>query len=225
MADNLMEELLFPTPIWWTELDVDNDAIASFCYSVRDKGKGMSRSNVGGFQSPDFDGEDMLDSDHALGDLARRIKALGEDIHARFKPWGCNVRLANIWMNINNSNSGDYNVTHTHPGSVLSGVYYVKTPPDSGDLIFHRDHTSAFLFASAGVMQSSCEGGEDTPWCWSQMAYPPVAGRLMFFPAWLPHGVEAGHNVEDRISVSFNLTPQIENESAYFGEVAKHYGV
>ncbi len=38
-------------------------------------------------------------------------------------------------------------------------------------------------------------------------------------------GVEAGHNVEDRISVSFNLTPQIENETAYFGEVAKHYAM
>ena len=47
----------------------------------------------------------------------------------------------------------------------------------------------------------------------------------MLFPAWLPHGVEAGHNVEDRISVSFNLTPQIENETAYFGEVAKHYAM
>ena len=74
-------------------------------------------------------------------------------------------------------------------------------------------------------MQCNCEGGEDAPWSWSQMAYPPVAGRLMFFPAWLAHGVVAGHNVEDRISVSFNLTPQVENESAYYGEVAKHYGV
>ena len=46
MADNLVEELLFPTPIWWTELDVDNEAIASFCYSVRDKGKGMSLSLI-----------------------------------------------------------------------------------------------------------------------------------------------------------------------------------
>ena len=39
-----------------------------------------------------------------------------------------------IWANINNKE--DYNISHTHPYSHYSGVYYVKVPKNSGNLYF-----------------------------------------------------------------------------------------
>ena len=221
----LTEELLFPTPIWWTELGLNVEDLTSLCYKMRDESTDSSqRSNLGGWQSIDMDGEAMLSNPDSFGELARAIKNVGVDVHNKFRPHGTTVRLANIWININKGE--DLNITHTHPGSVVSGVYYVKTPPDCGRISFHRDHHSSFCFASAGAMMSACEGGEDTPWMWSQFSYPPIHDRLMLFPAWLAHGVEPGKpGIEDRISISFNLVPEYSDKEAYYGGVTQHHGV
>ena len=38
------------------------------------------------------------------------------------------------WTNINGS--GDFNLKHNHPRSDLSGVFWIKTPKDSGSIVF-----------------------------------------------------------------------------------------
>ena len=48
----------------------------------------------------------------------------------------------------------------------------------------------------------------EVPHTHSTWSYPPVAGRLMLFPAWQAHGVRENMTNEDRISISFNFIPQ-----------------
>jgi uncharacterized protein (TIGR02466 family) len=92
---------------------------------------------------------------------------------------------------------GASNAVHTHPHSVLSGVYYVAAGPGSGDLFFHDPRPVAVMTAPPVTGY--------TPWTFQQVNYPPRPGRLLLFPAWLPHGVGPNRSPGDRVCVSFNV--------------------
>jgi uncharacterized protein (TIGR02466 family) len=214
----ITQELLFPTPVWWQDFELDTNELTTICHHVRDEYGGQIRSNVGGYQSNDFNGAHLLTVDDELGKLANRLTEMASEIYARFEPQGTHVELANLWININNGS--DYNVTHTHPGSVISGAYYVTAPEDAGKIVFCRDHSSAFNFSSVGTMQDFALG-EGEPWLWNQFSYPPMVNRCIMFPAWLPHKVERSETQEERISISFNLVPVQTHDRISYGIVKK----
>ena len=53
------EEFLFPTPVWWTDLNINLSDLLETIYSIRDNHETQVRSNVGGYQSQDFDGDGL----------------------------------------------------------------------------------------------------------------------------------------------------------------------
>jgi uncharacterized protein (TIGR02466 family) len=105
------------------------------------------------------------------------------------------------WMNVNRM--GDENLLHCHPGSFLSGTYYVKTPDDmkGGEIVFRDPRGPAVaMYETPGI---------ELPWVGSGVGIPftPAAGQLLIFPGWLEHRVapfEASGG--DRISIAFNAT-------------------
>ena len=109
--------------------------------------------------------------------------------------------LGNMWANVNPTYS--YNKTHTHPNSMWSGVYYIKVPKNSGKLFLEDPRP--------GPNQHMPRRADNLPeMLWRVCAYEPVEGRMIFFPSWLPHGVDINMNTEKgeknwRISVSYNF--------------------
>lgn len=212
------QELLFPTPVWWQDFDLDTDKLTDICHQIREEFGGLVRSNVGGYQSNDLNGEHLLTVDDELGKLARNLKDMADNIYAMFEPQGTRVEMANLWININHGK--DYNVTHTHPGAVLSGAYYVTAPENAGNITFLRDHSSAFNISSCGTMQDFAQG-EGEPWIWNQYGYPPVKNRCIMFPAWFPHRVESSETEDERISISFNFVPRQIHDKIVYGAVKR----
>jgi len=109
--------------------------------------------------------------------------------------------LGNMWANINPTYS--YNKTHTHPNSLWSGVYYIKVPKNSGKLFLEdpRPGPNTYMPRRIDTLPEQL---------WRIVAYEPIEGRLIFFPSWLPHGVDINMNTEKgeknwRVSVSFNF--------------------
>ena len=103
----------------------------------------------------------------------------------------------NFWININEYK--DYNITHKHPGALISGVYYVKTPKDCGNIIFEHPSES---FQSEWRMTPSDYNNYNSGTWW----LPSEENNLYLFPSWLKHRVEPNLNKnENRISISFNL--------------------
>ena len=96
-----------------------------------------------------------------------------------------------------------YNKTHTHPNSLWSGVYYIKVPKNSGKLFLEDPRPGPNTH-----MPRRVEGVPEA--LWRVCAYEPAEGRMIFFPSWLPHGVDINLNTDKgeknwRISVSFNF--------------------
>lgn len=183
----------FPTPIWWCDLQIDNDYLLNYCYSLREKDpEGRKISNKGGWQSQEICGDDISElADAAINASARSIADYG------YNQQKTGLFFGNSWININNR--GDTNQIHLHHGSFLSGVYYVKANEDSGDIYFFRNFDQYF------ITNGMAEVVNHTPLSAGVVHYPPKTGRLIVFPSNLLHSVNENVDDEDRISIAFNI--------------------
>jgi uncharacterized protein (TIGR02466 family) len=104
------------------------------------------------------------------------------------------------WINVNHA--GDFNMLHSHPGSFLSAVYYVRVPRamKGGEIFFHDPR---------GPVVAMYETPEiELPWVGTGLGIPfqPATGQLFLFPAWLEHRVERFEGSGARISIAFNAS-------------------
>ena len=104
-----------------------------------------------------------------------------------------------IWININKP--GDFNIKHNHPGSDLSGVFWVKSLQKSGNLTFHSPNVMS-QFAQINSIKD--EIGKKL-FSTRSIAFEPIEGGLVLFPSDLSHAVQENKSDEDRISVAFNI--------------------
>lgn len=179
---------VFKIAVYKNELLLDNDKLKNLSLKIKKDNESKVISNRGGFQS----GNLLLDEN---------LKALiiGAEYHANkfandlgYK----DVKMLNIWCNINEYK--DYNVTHAHSKSTFSGVYYVNTPEDCGNIVFHAPHFQ--------LLEMEAQVTENNFYTSSTWWLPADVGMLYIFPSWLLHHVQPNMNKnEERISYSFNF--------------------
>jgi len=180
---------LFSVPLYRTKFNIDNEKILQYCLSLEKTDPGRIISNLGGYQSNDIDG-----TPPELQELFSLITAFSTNICEKMEIYP--VRMFNSWVNINRYK--DMNWPHTHSDAIISGVYYVKTPYNCGDIEFENpasDSINPFLRWYDSNCFHACN--------WKM---PTEEGLLYLFPSWLRHGVNPNFNKEeDRVSISFNL--------------------
>ena len=108
-----------------------------------------------------------------------------------------------MWANINPPNA--MNRAHIHPNSLWSGVYYVKTLPNSGDLKIDDPRSAA------SMSRPRQKEGPKPSRLWRETHFDPKPGRLIMFPAWLTHCVDPNNSNDIRISISFNFMQKCFN--------------
>jgi|TARA_B100001094_G_C17857625_1_gene635808 hypothetical protein len=172
----------FPTLLWSKKVDFDNDLLAKEIYEYSKSQPNQSLSNVGGYQGDLFHNQNWV------------------DMVANNCPQWEDEPLKNLiiypWCNINQK--GAYNIRHMHydRNLLLSGVYYVKVPKNSGTIRFW-DPRGPLIYA-----QKDNEYFNDST---SSQHIFPKPGLLLFFPTWLEHDVTPNESEEDRISIAFNV--------------------
>jgi len=177
---------LFPSRLFVREdCGLDLKELKEKCLEHQSVQPTVNFSNVGGYQGEDFEYEPLnkLISNTLtnISDPKRPLK--------RFQ--------ISSWVNINPP--GSYNQVHIHGAYkfFLTGVFYVQTPTNSGDICF-RDPRGPIgeccldeIYFSNGKAEIAKIG--------------PEPNTLLLFPTWLPHYVERNDSEEDRISISFNI--------------------
>ena len=180
---------LFKIGIYREQLPLDNKELEKYCYGIQEKQDGVNISNRGGFHSENLD-----KSNAELKELMKHITAYG-NFYSKQIGYG-EVELYNIWCNINSYK--DYNQLHCHPNAKVSGVYYVKTPENCGEIEFHNP-----AYQILQQSELSRPNNHYTSLFWWM---PAVEGIQYLFPSWLMHSVRPNMNKdEERISFSFNL--------------------
>tara|TARA_B100001175_G_scaffold298141_1_gene288487 strand:+ start:54 stop:653 length:600 start_codon:yes stop_codon:yes gene_type:complete len=190
---------LFPTLLYYTDVnnfDLIQKELINYCYQERKNfPESEHRSNKG-------------NSWHSKGHYMNTKNILSTTIYSTvfdyfeksgvFKK-GVNFSFHNAWININST--GGYNDTHHHPGSLLSGVLWVKSSKDSGNIMFD----DPAMFNESNIVTELSDDLKNhyhkDPEHWRN----PVEGLLLMFPSYLMHRVGVNKSNEDRISISFNL--------------------
>ena len=118
-------------------------------------------------------------------------------LHKYVSDYRCSpVEVANTWITFQYPHSKL--TKHTHPGSTISGVLYLKTDEKSSPIYFYNPNvftqfTSSLIPYSEYLNQS--------------VKFIPKTGDLLIFPSWLGHGSDDEENMSDeRIILSFNST-------------------
>ena len=117
-----------------------------------------------------------------------------------------------VWASVHPSCS--IHPTHVHPGATLSGVLYVATEPDDGQIVFTDPR------------------GTLPPFDDHRLGFRPAPGDILIFPPWLPHEVTssgrcgsatASADSRPRTSISFNLLADRSYEQQQRGRSTAQY--
>ena len=189
----MFRELHFPTPIYIADIkhptlnqELERDIVA---WSNKDKG--ITRTNVQGWHSTTNMNE-LPEYQSLVRMLYECQKTIYQQEHYESEPF-----LGNMWANINPP--GGMNRAHQHPNSLWSGVYWIKTPENCGDLKIDDPRSSA------AMCRPRQKPGELPTRLHRETHYKPIAGRCIMFPSWLMHCVDPNNSNDIRISVSFNF--------------------
>jgi uncharacterized protein (TIGR02466 family) len=105
--------------------------------------------------------------------------------------------ITNMWTTI--YPQGAFVPEHIHSNAYLSGVFYAKAPKNCGDIVFHDPAWIAKTMMLRSTVKASF------PAILTKQSITPETGKMILFPAWLPHRTMPNKSTEDRIIVSFNI--------------------
>ena len=126
-------------------------------------------------------------------ELDRHASAFAKALHLELG--GKRLKLDSIWINV--LEPGGVHTGHIHPLSVLSGTYYVDTPPGSSALKLEDPRLPMMMAAPAR--------SEEAPEEERAFVYVmPKAGDVLMWESYLRHEVPMNGAKRSRISVSFN---------------------
>ena len=190
----MITEYHFPTPVYIQEIPnaVElNQYLEQKILQWSQQDKGVSKTNAGGWHST----TDMNRKEE-YNVLTKELFAMQYEIFKK-ELLAQKPVLGNMWANINYP--GNFNRPHLHPNALFSGVYWIKAPEKSGDLMLYEPRQGAQC-----TMPNRKEG-KLPPELWREVHYTPRAGTIVMFPAWLWHEVRTNQSNDIRISVSFNF--------------------
>jgi len=189
----MKKELYFATPVYIKDVGTleFNNELEKNIINWSNEDKGLNRTNMKGWHSQDNmhkkpEYKILVDLLHLAQNHIYQEELLDNE------PF-----LGSMWANINSP--GGYNRPHTHPNSLWSGVYYVKTPKDCGFLKCENPNPSL------DTSRPKRKEGNIPSYLWTEINFEPAAGRLIMFPSYLNHCVEPNESNDIRISVSFNF--------------------
>lgn len=106
------------------------------------------------------------------------------------------------WYNVNRY--GDHHAPHTHPGSYLSGTYYVRMPLAPAHIDDPMAQPGCISFYDPRNGANMITVGPESDACAAHVVRPS-AGTLLMWPSPVQHYVHPNLSDEHRITISFNL--------------------
>ena len=170
---------LFPSSIHnleITDFDECKDELVKEVYQEKERDpKGRIVSNQGGWQSNSFELHEC------------KSEMLQEVIRELLSEFKKNLLKEKVsmkcqgWTNINGS--GDFNLKHNHPRSHLSGVLWIKTPENSGNIVFE----SPEIFNRYQELDSYSDESRLKSNNYMTYYFTPKEGNILIFSSDLRH--------------------------------------
>jgi len=184
---------LFSTPVYLTKSPyVLNDAEMVEINTLLSEGIEQNRSNHTSLNHR------VLDSN--LPDLRKyleeNVKLFAGEVFSILPRNRISFYITQSWLSI--TKPGEFHHVHSHPNSVISGVYYVNTVENDGLVLHDPNFDKKYILDFGEKNLNHFNAG---------MYYLPVStGQLVLFPSWLKHSVDTNPGATtNRISLAFNV--------------------
>jgi uncharacterized protein (TIGR02466 family) len=175
--------------------DCNFNDITKTIKNYQKKNQGVKVSNLGGWQSQAT--TKLVDKN--LKNVFNQINK-GVDLLVKKLNIKNNLHLKNYWFNVNNFGSSNSVHHHLHVKSlnIISGVFYVNCPENSGQIVFLNPNKMISTMFDDSVVNKYDNFNS------SQWNFNPQKGLFILFPSYLEHYVQPSFSNEDRISIAFN---------------------
>lgn len=144
------------------------------------------------------DSRDVINEDSTptiYHQLMQHVSVFVESIGFNF-----NVKLVSSWINLHKT--GNSSRRHIHGNSMLGGVLFLDTPPETGEfLVFNPAVNGTRLFSThidpvkSNITQYNAE----------YHTVKPQTGQCLLFPSYLPHTVTENTSNQSRWTIGFNF--------------------
>jgi len=193
--------------LWNISCKGDFEELKSSIYEEKNKDEhGRIRSNSGGWHSND------VSNNNNFQHIKNFIESCTKEVHKDLEIIdNLEFKIDDMWININNKSN--FNHIHDHvaldipapktriiKSSILSGVFYVECPENSGNIAFYSSSKRKTLVDMNFLKNPGNNYFHDIN------TMTPKKGELYIWFSDLPHSVMPNKTDDDRISISFNMS-------------------
>lgn len=168
---------LFPTPLYVTTYDKDLTNIVKY-----------------------FDNQEMNEPNGGYGIISKNsyvidneaCKPLSDWIMDHFRKFATDVmryeyeelQFAQSWLTY--KKPGQFHRAHTHPNTIIAGVFYYDVQEDDAAICFSKEARS---YNRSYIEPSLLPDFQNYPHSQEEIYFKPNQGNLIIFPSYLTHGV------------------------------------
>ena len=204
--------ILFPTPVYQNFLEFRPSELKSMIDYVSNLDWASDKDIYEGPNGETTKLEADLLSEPELENLRNKIDEevynFAKSLQIDFGKHG--LKRINSWGNL--QKKGNYIKEHRHNNTQFSGVFYLQTPENSGDIIFTTRNATWIN----SYWEPSLTGYDDLNSF--EKRFRPQQCGIFLFPAHLDHYVTPSHSEEERYSISFNYNL----DGKFFGDCNNH---
>jgi uncharacterized protein (TIGR02466 family) len=189
---------LFPTPVYTTMLPVELSAVIPFL-DKQDMNTGADEANYG---------RRSLDS-YVLS--KPECSDLKDFILKHVQDFGDNTlmydyesyKMSQSW--VSHKIPGQHHTMHTHPNSLISGVFYYGPSEEKTPAI--KFHKMVASYNQGSISPKSKIDKRNSKFAWTEFSINFQPGLLVLFPSYLHHSVPVNTSNSVRCSLAFNVVP------------------
>jgi uncharacterized protein (TIGR02466 family) len=191
---------LFPTPLYTTQLPVELSSIISFL-DKQNMDSDSDEANYGCRSKNSY----ILNTPECT-DLKKFILGCVHDFASTSLLYEYEeYKFSQSW--ISHKHPGQHHTTHSHPNSLISGVFYYGEPDENIPAI--KFHKPAGGINASYISPKIKNDKRESKFAWETFSVEFEPGLLVLFPSYLLHSVPLNTSDKVRCSLAFNVVPTI----------------
>ena len=191
---------LFPTPVFTTMIPLKFSKVTPWLFKQEMLSEEVDSPNYGERSKNSYvlEEPEAIDLKSYILDLTSQYgKLLGYDYES--------YRFGQSWVSY--KHPGQHHTMHSHPNSLISGVFYFGEPTDKTPAIkFHKLEGG---FNVSYLSPKLVKDKRELKYSQKEFSIEFTPGLLLLFPSYLHHSVPLNKTDKTRCSLAFNVVPKV----------------
>jgi uncharacterized protein (TIGR02466 family) len=191
---------LFPTPVFASQIPLEFSKVVPWLFKQEMLSEEVDSPNYGERSKNSYILDEPESKDlknYILGLVNQYGKMLGYEYDS--------YRFGQSWVSY--KHPGQHHTMHSHPNSLISGVFYFGEPTDKTPAIkFHKLEGG---FNVSFLSPKFVKDKRELKYAQKEFSIEFTPGLLLLFPSYLHHSVPLNKTDKTRCSLAFNIVPTI----------------